>query len=140
MRLPATVLILSLPLFGAAAHAKPDQECAGTWSIEMLKDENYTPWHAYTQNPPYPVKLIFKIDRPRAAIFTDNKGRDCSIGYLNDVDNDVVVFRHCLKPKYPEIIPIHYKVSCKGDQLVGKIVSYKDLFEINGVRIDIGEP
>jgi hypothetical protein len=122
-------------MFAHDAHAKPDGECEGTWSIEMLKDENYTPWHDYTENPSRPVKLTIRTVKPRTAVFVDNKGRECSIGYLNDVENKFVVFRHCLKPKYPEMVPTHYKISCQGDTLTGKIVSYKDLFELRGVRV-----
>jgi len=128
--------LLYQALVGQNAFAKPDADCAGAWSIEMIKDENYTPWHAYSQNPSYPVKLELKTSRPSAAIFTDNKGRDCSIGYLNDEDIKLVVFKHCLKSKYPHTIPTHYKIKCSGDKLAGKIVSHKDLFDIKGVRVE----
>lgn len=127
---------LSQLLIGNAAHAKPDGHCEGVWSIEILKDENYTPWHAYTQNPSYPVRLEISTFKPRAAIFTDNKGRECSIGYLNDVDDEILVFKHCLKSKNPDTIPLHYKVRCTGGELFGKIATHKDLFEIRGFRFE----
>jgi len=135
MRLSVCLCLLCQMLIGHEAYAKPDSYCEGNWSIEMLKDENYTPWHDYTQNPSYPVKLELKTVRPSAAIFTDNKGHDCSIGYINDRDNKLVVFKHCLKSSNPAMVSLHYKISCEGDELTGKIVSYKDLFKIRGIRI-----
>jgi len=135
IRISVCLFLIFKILLGNEAQAKPDSDCAGVWALEILKDENYTPWHAYTQNPPYPVKFELKTLKPGSATFTDNKGRECSMGYLNDTENKLVVFKHCLMTKHPEMIPTHYKISCKGDELQGKIVSYKNLFKLKGVRV-----
>jgi len=135
MRAIGFLYLLSTMIITGNAYADPDDDCVGVWSIEMLKDENYTPWHAYMNAPSHPVKLKIKNIRPKRAIFTDNKNRKCTVMYQTDNDNGLVVFRHCLPSSITDAIPTHYKISCNGDILSGKIVSYKDLFKLKGVRI-----
>ena len=135
MRLFICSILLCLGLMAAPANAQPDMACDGRWSVDFIKDKNYTPWHSYAGNPVYPASLKIHASSPKAVSFTDNGGRACNTGYIADVENDWVVFKQCGISEDPAAIPTHFKIRCKGDVLTGKIVTHKDGFKLKGTRV-----
>lgn len=135
MKVLQGLFFLCLGLTVVEAHAQPDKACDGTWSIELIKDKNYTPWHSYHQSPRHPVRLKLDSVQPNAITFTDNRGNDCYVNYRNDAESDFVRFNHCFVAEYYVQTPYDYKIRCEGDGLIGKVMSSKEVFKLKGTRV-----
>ena len=135
MRLFRVLFLLSLGFTASEAYAQPDKACDGTWSIELIEDKNYTPWHSYHQSPRHPVSLKLDSIQPSAIAFTDNRGNDCNVNYQSDAQSNFVRFNHCFVAEYKKQTPYQYKIRCEGDALNGKVMLDHEYFRFKGTRV-----
>lgn len=101
----------------------------GKWAITVEKDAGFPWWEQVV----YPVEIVI---RDNGGYFVDQSGTRCDISrYYYDIDIDAIVLLPCSETKSKiAIVPVSL-MSIDGEELVGRVQTYKLLFEWRGVRV-----
>jgi hypothetical protein len=112
----------------AVSAAELPAKFVGKWSVELVAQPGFPWWHQIK----YPVEIVIEND---SGYFVDQAGNRCEVeNYFYDEEEDVIVLMHCAETKSSNVVPPFYMISAKDGKLIGKVQSYKPLFQWLGSK------
>ncbi|MCJ9427801.1 hypothetical protein [Kordiimonas marina] len=130
MRLLAKMSLVTILLMwmGDTAVADVPEKFLGKWTVYVTTQDGFPWW----EEVKYPKEIYISNN---GGYFIDQMGNRCDVAdYYYDVDIDSIVLKNCGQTKSSKALPPFHLISEKGGFLVGRVQTYKLLFEWRGKR------
>lgn len=130
MKQAFTVFLLGFVMVLNIANSEvsiPD-EFHGEWATTVVKDEGF-PWWSQVQ---YPVHMAISDTE---VVFEDQSGARCvaTVAFYDD-EIEALVITQCGTTKSENAFPPYYKLTLRGQILLGEVWTYKRLFNFTASK------